>query len=168
MSEKEKILYASVKPTVAILSLFERAKELDADGLGNPEILERGGHYLVNNRTKIDFKRITRKKNPENYTGTLPASFKVRINNSELYAEMINVIREAYNIKRVMTPFLIRVTLSAYIEHLENSVNGVTHQQGIKVLSDDIAALKLKAISLILNIEDRECLIHTIKSLEET
>ncbi|AWI03474.1 hypothetical protein [Clostridium drakei] len=163
MSEK----YASAKPTEEILSLFKRAKELDADGLGNPEILERGGHYLVENESKIDFKGLSRKKYHETYKGVLPASFKVRINDSELYSKMVRVIQNAYNIKRVMTPFLMRITLSAYIGYLEkNSTENVTKKE-IEVSTEDIDVLKLKAISLILNLEDKEHLEQVINSLEE-
>jgi hypothetical protein len=37
-------------------------KTLDADGLGNAEVLERAGHYLIENEETIDFKLISRKK----------------------------------------------------------------------------------------------------------
>lgn len=165
MSEKENYAYASVKPTEEILFLFQMAKELDADGLGNPEILERGGHYIVENESRIDFKGLSRKKYPIIYEGVLPASFKVRINDSELYSKMVHVIQRAYNIKRVMTPFLMRLTLSVYIGYLENSTNVIKKE--IEVFADDIDALKLKAISLILKLEDRERLEHAINGLEE-
>ena len=167
MSEKEKIAYASAKPTEEILSLFQMAKELDADGLGNPEILERGGHYLVENESKINFKGLSRKKYSEIYEGVLPASFKVRINDSELYSKMVRVIQNAYNIKRVMTPFLMRITLSAYIDYLEkNSIKNFTEKE-IKVSKEDNNLLKLKAISLIVNLENKEHLEQIINSLEE-
>lgn len=162
MNINQKILYASVKPSEEIIFLFEKAKELDADGLGNSEILERAGRYLVENEASIDFKLLSKKKNYSIHLESLPASFKVRINDEKLYSQMQDVMSRAFNIKRIMTPFLLRVTLSAYVMYLETPSSFIAEND-----SDNINALKLEAISLITKIiDDANKLEKVIEMLE--
>ena len=164
MNENKKITYASTKPTEELMFLFQKAQSLDINGLGYAEIFERACHYLINNETSINFENLLKRKYSGKYHGTLPASFKFRINNIKLHENIINLIRKVYNLKRITTPFMIRVCMSAYINKFENSFT----DNGVKdISSNDIEKIKLKAISLILNCNNNSMLEKTIKSLEE-
>lgn len=161
MDEKEKIAYASAKPTEELLSLFERAKELDADGLGKAEILERAELFMVEKRKSICFKNLSKNELNLNYSEELPTSFKVRINNEELDSKINNILKEEFNISRLMTPFKLKIVLSAYINFLQNTEENVI--KGNKA-DTSIDTLRIKAISLILK-ADKELLKSIIASL---
>ena len=165
MEKKEKILYLSAKPTSELLGLFQQAESLDIDGLARAEIYERAARYLVENKDKIDFNNLPRRKKPR-YNGDLPSSFKVRINDGELDSQVNKIIRDKYNINRVMTPFKMKVVLSAYIDHLE----GVeyTFNKEFSEESNVVDSLRVKAISLILKTKDSAKLLSIIERLEET
>ena len=156
----EKILYASAKPTQDLLGLFEYAQRLDADGLGKAEILERAEKYLIEHKGEINFKKISRTKIENTFNGVLPSSFKVRINNVELDSDVNEILKDVYNINRIMTPFKIRVVLSCYIHYLlrdkaECEVNE----------NPSLDTLKIQAISLLLKAEEK-AIIAIIEELE--
>ena len=139
----EKITYASAKPTTEIFALFEYAQKLDVNGLGKAEILERAEHYLVENKDKINFKNLSKSKLEINFSGALPSSFKVRINNRNLDAEVNKILKDSYNINRIMTPFKLRVVLSAYVIFLQNS------EENVSKPDFSIHRLKTEAISIV-------------------
>lgn len=165
MRGNRKTLYASAKPTTELFGLFQYAEKLDVDGLGKAEIYERAERYLVKNKDTIDFRSLSRKrKKPVEYDGDLPSSFKVRINDSELDSEVNDVIKEKYSINRVMTPFKIKITLSAYIDYLEGVASLLDAENSVK--SENADSLKVKAISIILKAND-EKIIEIIEKLRE-
>lgn len=155
-------MYASAKPTMEILGLFQQAEKLDVDGLARAEVYERAERYFVNNEEKISFKTLPRKS--IKYKGDLPSSFKVRINDEELDLKVNEIIRNKYNIKRVMTPFKFKIVLSAYLEHLEGVEEN--YSQEANGNNNDSNLLRIKAISLILNTKD-ENLDSLLELLEE-
>lgn len=157
----EKIFYASAKPTEELFGLFDYAQSLDVEGLGKAEILERAEHYLVENKDKINFKNISKSKLEINFSGDLPSSFKVRINDEILDAEVNEILKYAYNINRIMTPFKLRIVLSAYINFLQNTEENVSKE---KNPDTSIDTLRIKAISLILK-ADKELLKSIIASM---
>lgn len=114
---KEKALFASIKPSAEILGLFEEVQSRDAEGLGKAEILERAERYLVENSSRIDLKRLSRKPGTP-FSGALPSSFKVRINDTILDCRVNEIIKKDFGITRIMTPFKLRLVLSAYLAHL--------------------------------------------------
>lgn len=161
--QKDKISYASAKPTMELLGLFQQAEKLDVDGLARAEVYERAKRYFVENEDSIDFKNLSRCKRIR-YDGDLPSSFKVRINDEELDSKVNMIIRNKYNINRVMTPFKFKIVLSAYIYYLEEVEDNYNEQLSKKIDTSD--SLKIKAISLILK-ANNEQLHSLIKVLEE-
>jgi hypothetical protein len=162
MQKEKRIPYASAKPTVELLGLFQQVEKLDVDGLGRAEIYERAKRYLVENEDKIDFNNLPRRKK-EKYDGDLPSSFKVRINDEELDSKVNKIIRDKYNINRVMTPFKIKIVLSAYINYLEGFED--SNSKKIYKESDNLDSLRVKAISLIIKANDEQ-LNSIIEALE--
>lgn len=162
MNKDKRIPYASAKPTMELLGLFQQAEKLDVDGLARAEIYERAKRYLIENEDKIDFKSLSKKKRSK-YSGDLPSSFKVRINDEVLDSEVNEIIKEKYSINRVMTPFKMKVVLSAYIDYLEGVEDNLNEELSEK--SNDSDSLRVKAISLILKAND-ERLISLIEALE--
>ena len=163
MQNDKKITYASAKPTAELLGLFQHAEKLDVGGLARAEIYEQAKRYFVDNEDKIDFKNLSRGKKIK-YVGDLPSSFKVRINDEEIDSKVNMIIRKKYNINRVMTPFKIKLVLSAYIDYLEgveDSLNEVLSKK-----SYDSDSLKVEAISLILKANDKQ-LVSLIEIMEE-
>ena len=162
MDKKEKNYYLSAKPSSEIFGLFQEAERLDADGLARAEIFERAERYFVENFEKIDFKNLSRRIKT-NYNGELPSSFKVRINNLEIDEQVNNLILNVYKINRVMTPFKMKLVLKAYIEHLK----GVECNKEFSRELNNVDSLRVKAISLILKIEDVNNLLLIIEKLEK-
>lgn len=117
---RNRIVYASVKPTEETLTLFETAKFCDVEGLGNSEILERACHHLMNSYMSLDFSKYI-KRTVYKSQSSLPSSFKVRVNNISLYQDVVDLLRRVYKVERVHTPFLFRIVLSIYIDSLQNS-----------------------------------------------
>ena len=149
----EKIVYASAKPSEELLGLFEYAQKLDADGLGKAEVLERAEGYFVKNKEKINFKEISHKKVETTFSGVLPSSFKVRINNIEIDAEVNEILKKTYNINRIMTPFKLRVVLSSYINYLlGSSCEGEVRD----VKNSSLDTLRIRAISLLIKADENE------------
>ena len=155
-------MYASAKPTMEILGLFQQVEKLDVDGLARAEVYERAERYFVNNKEKIKFKTLPRKS--IKYDGDLPSSFKVRINDEELDLRVNEIIRDKYNIKRVMTPFKFKIVLSAYLEHLVGVEDNFSEEVNGNINYSN--SLRIKAISLILKIKD-EKLASLLELLEE-
>ena len=156
-------MYASAKPTTELLGLFKQAEKLDVDGLARAEVYERAKRYLVDNEKKINFKTLPRSKGIK-FEGDLPSSFKVRINDEELDQKVNEIIRDKYNIKRVMTPFKFKIVLSAYLDYLEGVEDNYNEEVSKKINDSD--SLRIKAISLILNTKD-EKLVSLLEILEE-
>jgi len=162
MDKEEKIFYLSAKPSSEIFGLFQEAERLDADGLARAEIFERAERYFIENFKKIDFQNLS-KRIKTNYDGELPSSFKVRINNLEMDEQVNDLIRDVYKINRVMTPFKLKLVLKAYIEHLK----GVECKKEFSSELNNVDSLKVKAISLIIDIDDVNNLILIIDKLEK-
>ena len=159
MNDNEKIVYASAKPTEELFALFDYAQKLDVSGLGKAEILERAERFMVKNKERINFKSISKSKFQMDYVGEIPSSFKVRINDEDLDSEVNDILRTEYKINRIMTPFKLRIVLSAYIKHLENDSEDSCSEKG-----DYIDSIRIKAISLILR-ANKELLETVILSL---
>ncbi|WP_310603715.1 hypothetical protein [Anaerosporobacter sp.] len=161
MDEKEKNFYASAKPTVELFALFQRAEELDVDGLGKAEIYERAQRYLIKNKESVNFKSLS-KKQEWKYDGDIPSSFKVRINDMGIDMKVTDIIKDEYAINRVMTPFKMKITLLAYIEHLE--ATGIFEDEWNKEETKSIDELRVQGISLVLraNREQLEMIINKL------
>lgn len=147
--KEARVLYASLKPTEAILGLFEEAKRLDADGLGNAEIFERAEHYLAENGEWIDLKAYSRKPAAV-YSGVVPSSFKVRINDPDLDARINEILKKAFDIKRLMTPFKLRIILQAYIDHLKGTEALSGGKEG------NVDSLRVQVASLVLRADEKK------------
>lgn len=160
MSDNVKIVYASAKPTEELFALFDHVQRLDVNGLGKAEILERAERYLVSNKERINFKSLSKSRIKMSYVGELPSSFKVRINDEDLDANVNEILKAEYKINRIMTPFKLRIVLSAYILHLENDF-----EESCGENEESIDSIKLKAISLILRENNNELIESVILSL---
>lgn len=158
MNDNKKIIYASAKPTEELFGLFDYAQSLDVEGLGKAEILERAGRYLVKNKERINFNSISKSKFKTSYVEELPSSFKVRINDEGLDAKVNEILKTEYKISRIMTPFKLRIVLSAYINFLQNTERVVSKEP-----DTSIDTLRIKAISLALKAD--ETLLNAIINL---
>ena len=78
--------------------------------------------------------------------------------------EQVNdLIRDVYKINRVMTPFKLKLVLKAYIEHLK----AVECKKEFSSELNNVDSLKVKAISLIIDIDDVNNLLLIIDKLEK-
>lgn len=151
------VLYFSAKPTEELLALFELAEKLDAPNLSRADILERAEHYLVEQHP--DLREAAQKRWNLSFTGTLPMSLKIRINNPTLDTIVNDYIMEEFNITRLKTPFKLRLLLSAYVGYLEGSKPKETEPESL-------SALRLKAISLALEASE-DTLTKMLAMMEE-
>ena len=159
MEKDKRNSYASVKPSEELLGLFQQAEKLDVNGLARAEIYERAERYLVENQDKIDFKHLSKGEKIK-YDGVMPSSFKVRINDAEIDSKVNTILREKYNIFRIKTPFKLKVVLSSYIDYLRGAE--------IKICkSNNLDAIRIKAISLVIETNNEQLLSSIIKKLEE-
>lgn len=153
MKNNNKIYYASAKPTKDLLALFDYAEKLEITGLGRAEIYERALRYFVENEKVIDLNSVSKRTKLE-YEGNLPSSFKVRINDYQLDLEVNEILRKKFNINRIMTPFKIKVVLSAYISFLEGVNN--TDQTNLSMKDTALDSLRIKAISTIIKLNKKQ------------
>lgn len=159
MDQNEKNLYASARPTEELFGLLERAQALDVSGLGYPELYERASRFLAENRALFFEADFLNTKANYPFSGTVPASFKVRILDPELDREVTRLIADRYHIKRVMTPFKLKTVLKFYVRHLEKTQGTAPHD------TESLDALKLEAINLILQADKTtvEDILNSIK-----
>lgn len=162
MKINNKVYYASAKPTKDLLALFDYAAKLEITGLGRAEIYERALRYFVENEKVIDFNSVSKRHKLE-YEGNLPSSFKVRINDYQLDLKVNEILRKKFNINRIMTPFKMKVVLSAYIIFLEGVNN--TNETILSMKDSDLDSLRIKAISTIIKLNKNQ-LTSLISMLE--
>lgn len=118
----EKERYASVRPTDELLTVFELVKRVDdAQDMDRQAIFDRAMRYVVGLTDKSVLKSIARKKFKCMKMGEIPASLKVRVN-EDLYEKIVAIFREVFKIDRVKTPYLMRVTLMAYLTHIDQEM----------------------------------------------
>lgn len=149
--EEKNYIYLSAQPKAALIAVFRRAAELDVQGLGNAELLERAEKYLCENKDKIDLVRINRMSIPEFEDLSIPSSFKVRVE-QQRDTEVTDIMRKAFSISRVSSAFKIRNVMAAYIKHLEKENTSIEHPKAEEKDSIDptIDSLRIKAIQCVL------------------
>ncbi len=158
MSSNE-ILYASLKPTPELLALLERLQALEPPHLSYSDILERAQRYLLSVKDEIDLKTVSAKHFNYIFNGTVPLSLKIRILDADLYKAVGDLIAEQFGITRVVTPFRLRIVLTAYLMHLEGSAEA-TPAAVQPAPSDDVNLLKLELLSSIIKTNNKDKLIE--------
>ncbi|MBP3559100.1 MAG: hypothetical protein J6K49_00350 [Clostridia bacterium] len=148
-----KNVYASLRGTPEILSLFQRAKDLSDIGIDNHTIFLRAEEFFVENFNTINFNKLNRKKATYKYEGVVPSSLKIKLNDS-IDAKVESILKERYNIKVVQSPWKIRIVLLAYITYF-------LEKQPIEVDSklNNINSLKVDLFEQICNENDIDILL---------
>lgn len=149
MSE-DKTYYASVQPTVELMGLFEEVASLDVDGLGKAELYQRAERYFVENAKALDIRKLNSERKETSYSGKLPTSLKLRINDIQLDNEINQILVDTFTITRVMTPFKMKLVLSAYLKYL-TGVNAMKAE-----LKESLDSVKLRLIDRIIKETDLE------------
>lgn len=141
------VYYLSMKgpQNESVIALFDKARKLDADGLSNAEVWERAENYTELNKDKIDFKYyIGIGKQKVNYSGNIPQSFKVKVNNSELDKRIDLILKEKFEITTIKTPFKAKMILLPYIDYMNNQAMLKSKE------TESIDKIKLIIIDIIL------------------
>lgn len=156
--------YVSVQPTATIITLFERIFELEGgvEGFDRQAIFNR---VLLHTKELTDKQLITAAKKvisvEERDDFHLPTSLKVRTN-CELLDDVVEKFKDVFKISRVKSPFLMRVTLTAYYNYLiegDECNNNAERGEAEDVKSGDLKAdevSRLVRLNQYLNL-----LIHT-------
>jgi hypothetical protein len=113
--------YASIRPTWEHISLFEVISINEAaQDKDRPAVTERAMRYIESlDNYKNVLKSAARQKIGKIEGLEIPASLKVKVD-SQLFDAIIDKFRETFNIERVKTPFLMRVTLMAYWQYINS------------------------------------------------
>lgn len=166
----EKIVYLSLKPNPEILGLFSRIKALEPPGLGYAEVYERASQFFVTNHDRININALLNelKKAPITYNEALPLSFKVRQNDPDCDAQINSLLAQKFHIKRILTPFKLRVVLYPYLLHLEGKIH---LEEGTETMTNNdevsLNSLKLEAVKLILEVSDKDTMEEVLEAIEE-
>ena len=151
--------YVSVKPTTTIITLFERIVEMEGgvEGFDRQAIFNRVLLYtkdLTDNQLIAAAKKVISVEERND----LPTSLKVRTN-CELLDDVVERFKDVFKISRVESPFLMRVTLTAYYNYLVEGNKNVEKVEAEEVKLGDLRAdevSRLVRLNKYLNL-----LIHT-------
>lgn len=118
--------YASIRPTWEHISLFEVISINEvAQDKDRPAVTERAMRYIESlDNYKNVLKSAARQKIGKIEGLEIPASLKVKVD-SQLFDAVIDKFKETFNIERVKTPFLMRVTLMAYWQYINSDTEFV-------------------------------------------
>lgn len=154
--------YVSVKPTTTIITLFERIVEMEGgvEGFDRQAIFNRVLLYskdLTDNQLIAAAKKVISVEERDD----LPTSLKVRTN-CELLDDVVERFKDVFKISRVKSPFLMRVTLTAYYNYLvEDNKNEVEADEvsrlvrlnkylNLLIHTDSVSIEKIKKIDQIM------------------
>lgn len=119
----ENIRYASARPTKELLTAFELIKRIEvAQDINRQAIFDRAMRYVVGLGYKNVLKSVAKKKIEIIETVDPPVSLKVRVD-EDIFDETVKIFQEVFEIERVKTSYLMKVTLMAYLNYLEKDVN---------------------------------------------
>ena len=151
--------YVSVKPTTTIITLFERIVEMEGgvEGFDRQAIFNRVLLYtkdLTDNQLIAAAKKIISVEERND----LPTSLKVRTN-CELLDDVVERFKDVFKISRVKSPFLMRVTLTAYYNYL---VEGNKNVEKVEAEEDKLGDLRADEVSRLVRLNKYlNLLIHT-------
>ena len=149
--------YASMRPTWEHISLFEVISHIEgAQDKDRAAVTERAMRYidgLENYRSILTSAARLKMKQVEIIE--IPASLKVRVD-SQLFNAIIDKFRKTFNIERVKVPFLMRVILMAYWQHINSGTKSIQEKIGseenndlIVIVLDDRLTLNRKIAELL-------------------
>jgi len=177
MDNNEKVIYAAAQPSQMLVGLFEAVEKRDATGLGRAGVFERAERYIVENHEKLDFKKIAAKKVLDviEFEGELPSSFKVRINDTELDKKVCDILKKAYGVKKIQTPFRFRICMLAYLDFLnscEECKNSEIEEIGEKIKYSETAKQTMLQVYKMLktyvygeDADDEECFLELLSEI---
>ena len=160
MYQKKNITYLSIRVTKELLSMFSYLRDL----LGVEEyyqVLERAEKEYIAHSEEIDQNILNKLKFTHEYTGVIPASFKIRVD-SEIDSQVNELLKQRYQIKNVRGPWKIKICLQTLVYLLEQS-----SQQ--KFADENINSYKIQLIDLTVgekNIEKIKKAIDVLKECE--
>lgn len=188
--EDNKIRYASVRPTKELLAVFELIKRVeDEQDTNRNSIFERAMHYVLalglNN--EIILKNAAKKKIDIIDIDEVPTTMKVRVDPS-LYDEVVELFRQVFHIKRVKTPYLMKITLMAYLSHIQDEdiivheikpyiklgIDSLVFKQEYEHSSDvrkmklyELSRVYLEEVDIVLNTSIREQVNKQIREISD-
>lgn len=113
--------YASVRPKRELIALFELINKIEgAQDTDRQSVFERAMQYVVKSGTSV-LRTAEKQRVEETDVGELqlPSSLKVRVDEN-LFKQTVEMFKEVFKIERVKIPYLMRVTLTAYLSHLQH------------------------------------------------
>ena len=118
--------YAAIRPTLEILQLFQKIKNIENDkeqNIDRQSIYERALDYF--NQSNCDIK-LSRKYevqfNQKDLIQELPSSFKLKVED-EILNQVKLKIKNEYNLQVVQFPFLLKIILKSYIQYISENKN---------------------------------------------
>ena len=162
--------YVSVKPTTTIITLFERIVEMEGgvEGFDRQAIFNRVLLYskdLTDNQLIAAAKKVISVEERDD----LPTSLKVRTN-CELLDDVVERFKDVFKISRVKSPFLMRVTLTAYYNYLVEGNKNEVEAEEVKLgdlRADEVSRLVRLNKYLNLLIHTDSVSIEKIKKIDQ-
>ena len=112
--------WATLRPTDELIALYEAIKKEDpAQDLNRQATFDRAMRYVVQLEDKSVLKAAATQQLENVEAGDLPSSLKIRVDEA-LFKEVSDIVREVFQLGRVKIPFLMRVTLMAYLQHVRS------------------------------------------------
>lgn len=162
--------YVSVKPTTTIITLFERIVEMEGgvEGFDRQAIFNRVLLYskdLTDNQLIAAAKKVISVEERDD----LPTSLKVRTN-CEILDDVVERFKDVFKISRVKSPFLMRVTLTAYYNYLVEDNKNEVEAEEVKLgdlRADEVSRLVRLNKYLNLLIHTDSVSIEKIKKIDQ-
>lgn len=184
------IKYASVRPTEELLTVFELIKSVDGEqDLDRNSIFDRAMHYVLelDVHERIILKHVAKQKMKTMEIEEIPASLKVRVD-PILFDKTVELFRQVFQIKRIKIPYLMRITLMAYLIHIQDEdtiiqevkpliefgIDPFVFKQEYESSSDprkkrlyELSRVYLEEVDVKLNINMREQINKQIKEISD-
>ena len=104
--------FVSVRPTRELISVFQQA---GPDGVSSrTDLFNQALCYLAQKNDPEEVVRASRMKIEITYEGELPSSFKLRIEDDQVYSRVVELFRRAFGLERVQGRLLVTLTMLAW------------------------------------------------------
>lgn len=159
MYQDKKLSYLSVRGTQQLCALFSYAKEL----LGVEElyqVLSIAEKEYVLHGNKIEQGKLNKLKINYTYDGTVPVSLKIRVEDTEIDAQVNTILKNRYQVTTIQTPWKLKILLQTLICLLEQSSK---YEESNETLN----ALRIRLIELAVEETNIEKIKKSIEIFEE-
>lgn len=112
--------FVAVRPTKELLSVFQQA---GPDGISNrTDLFQQALRYVAGKNDSEILVRASKKKIEVTYVGELPSSFKLRIDDEQVYSQVVELFKQAFGLERVQGRLLVTLTMLAWINREKRTV----------------------------------------------